>query len=70
MQAGASVQSVSGDVFVRDYSGHLSIRSVIGNLHFVFPKTTRLCGNTASGRILYYLNSAYCDPSERLPAQY
>ena len=37
MQADATLQSVGGDIFVRDYSGHLSARSIAGDIEIVHP---------------------------------
>jgi hypothetical protein len=37
MHADASVQSVGGDITIRDYSGHLSVHSVGGNIEIIRP---------------------------------
>jgi hypothetical protein len=37
MQADASVQSVGGDISIRDYSGHLSVHSVAGDIEIIRP---------------------------------
>jgi hypothetical protein len=74
-----SVRSVGGDIEVIRPSGNVEAISITGNLHFVSPATTRLHGQTTSGRILYegdfmdrgdYILSAYsgdvdivCPPS-------
>lgn len=37
MQADANVQSVGGDISIRDYSGHLSVHSVAGDIEIIRP---------------------------------
>ena len=37
MQADASLQSVGGDISIRDYSGHLSVHSVGGDIEIIRP---------------------------------
>lgn len=48
-----SLRSVAGDIEVVRPSGVVEADTITGNLHFVSPSTTRLRGNTTSGRILY-----------------
>ena len=47
------LQSVGGDIDVSHASGRVEAYSITGNLHFLSPTTSRLRGNTTSGRILF-----------------
>jgi len=67
----ATVETVGGAIVVSDFTGHLFVRSIGGNidliraagrveaysitgdLHFVFPTTSKLRATTTSGRILF-----------------
>jgi hypothetical protein len=40
MQADAAAQSVGGDIFIRDYSGHLTVHSVAGDIEIIRPSGT------------------------------
>ena len=48
-----SVRSIAGDIEVIRPSGSVEAVSITGNLRFVSPTTSRLHGNTTSGRILF-----------------